>query len=399
VTSRNEAEEDPRAAGLTRADIDRMWGVALKLYRSGLHPAVALCVRRGGKLVIDRAVGHVRGNGPCAPRGAEKVPVSNDTPFCFFSASKAVTAMLVHLLDERRLVHIDDPIAEYVPEFGRHGKDRITLKQVLTHRAGIPALRDVAVDLDLLVDRERLLSLLCDAEPIAVPGRRLTYHALTGGFLIDEVIRRVTGRDARAFLADEVLRPLGFRGFNYGVPADRVHEVAENAFTGLPPMPPTSWMLERVLGVGLREAVTLSNDPRFLTAIVPSGNVIGSAEEGCRFFELLRRGGELDGVRVFDRLTVRRAVAETSYLEVDSFLGLPVRYSVGLMLGGRVLSPYGRDTTEAFGHVGFTNVVAWADPARELSACLLTSGKPFVTPGQLRWIDVMWTIAKVCRPS
>jgi CubicO group peptidase (beta-lactamase class C family) len=346
--------------------------------------------------VLDRAIGHIRGNAPDDPRDAVKVKVRHDTLFNLFSASKAVTAMVVHLLDERRLVHLDDPVAEYVPEFGCNGKESITLRQLLTHRAGIPTVPGAAIDRELIGDWDRILAILCDARPLSVPGRRLAYHALTSGFVFGEIVRRVTGRDIRVFLRDEVLAPLGMATFDYGVPASRVEDVAVNAFTGLPAIPPQSWLLERALGIGVYQATTLSNDPRFLTGIVPSGNVIGTAEEASRFFEMLRGGGALDGVRVFEARTVRRAIAETSYLEVDSFLGLPVRYGMGFMLGGDRFSPYGPRTPNAFGHIGFTNVLAYADPDRALSVGLMTSGKPFITPGQLTWLNVARTIAKRC---
>src|SRR5262249_16779834 len=151
----------------------------------------------------------------------------------------------------------------------------------------------------------------------------------------------------------------GFATFDYGVPATRVGDVAVNAFTGLPSFPPQSWALERSLGLGAREATAASNDPRFLTAIVPSRNVIAPAHEASRFFQVLLDEGELDGVRVFARRTVRRAVREQSYLEIDSFLGLPVRYGMGFMLGGERFTPYGPHTPRAYGHIGFTNVIAW----------------------------------------
>lgn len=387
------AECDPRDAGLDRDAVEAIWRSVVRLYRTGLHPAIALCLRRRGRIVLERAIGHLRGNAPDDPPDGPKVPIRYDSLFNLFSASKAVTAMLVHLLDERGLLHIDDAVVEYIPEFGRHGKDAITIKQILTHRAGIPTLRNVPAHVDLLCDRERLLQHLYEAPTIFPPGRRLSYHALTGGFVLDEIFRRVTGKNARELLSAEILAPLKFRTFNYGVEPSRLPDVAVNAFTGLPPWPPYSWMIERVLGVGAREAVAISNDPRFLTAIVPSGNVIGTAEEGCRFFELLLRHGKLDGRRIFEGRTVRRAVAEASYLQIDSFLGLPVRYSAGFMLGHDWISVYGFHTPRAFGHVGFSNVVAWADPERDLSACLMTSGKPFITPGQALFWNVMRTIA------
>lgn len=394
-----QAEADPRDVGLRREDVDAIWAAARRLYETGLHPALALCVRRHGRVVIERALGHVRGNAPGAAPDAPKERVRYDSPFALFSASKAVTAMVVHLLDERRLVHLDDSVAEYIPEFAQHGKQGITLRQLLTHRAGIPTIDSLSgarIDASLLCDTPRILELLCKARPLTIPGRRLSYHALTAGFVFGEVVRRVTGRDIRAFLREAVLDPLGFRSFDYGIASARAHEVAENALTGWPAVPPHSWLLARALGLSLERAVELSNHPAFLTSIIPSGNIVGSAEEASRFFQLLLNEGELDGVRVFERRTVRRAVAEQSYLQVDSFLGLPVRYGMGFMLGAAHFSPYGADTPSAFGHVGFTNVIAYADPDRALSVGLLTSGKPFITPGQLAWINVPRTIARVC---
>ncbi len=85
-------------------------------------------------------------------------------------------------------------------------------------------------------------------------------------------------------------------------------------------------------------------------------------------------------------------------LEVDSFLGLPVRYGMGFMLGSKYLSVYGHDTTRAFGHIGFTNIIVWADPERDLSCALLTSGKPFITYEQVAWLAVPYAIARRCKP-
>jgi CubicO group peptidase (beta-lactamase class C family) len=398
VTSRNPEEEPrPGLAGLAVADVDTIWRAVIRLYETGLHPAIALCVRKRGRVVLDRAVGHLSGNAPATAIDAPKELVKYDSLFNFFSASKAVTAMAIHLLDERGLLHLDDAVAEYFPEFAKHGKDAITIRQLLTHRAGIPAVPGARIDVETVSDREHVLAILCDAKPLSVPGRRLAYHALTSGFVLGEVVRRVTGRDLRRVLREDVLTPLGFRSFDYGVSAARIPEVAENAFTGLPAFPPQSWALERALGVGVREATELSNDPRFLTAIVPSGNVIGTANEASRFFEVLLREGQLDGVRVFSDRTVRRAVREQSYMQIDSFVGMPVRYAMGFMLGGDHFSPYGSGTPRAFGHIGFTNVIAWADPDRDISVGLMTSGKPFITPGQITWLNVARTISKVTR--
>ena len=120
------------------------------------------------------------------------------------------------------------------------------------------------------------------------------------------------------------------------------------------------------------------------------------APEASRFMQLLLNRGELDGVRIFEPRTITHAVAEASYLELDLTLGAPVRYSMGFMLGGRVASVYGLDTPRAFGHLGFTNVLVYADPDRDLAVALMTSGKPALSPGLARTMWIMQVIARRC---
>lgn len=399
TTVNRDAEVEPRAVDVDAAGVDQIWRAAERLYASGIHPALQLCVRRHGEVLIDRAIGHAAGNGPHDRRQSEKVPVTPATPFNIFSASKAVTAMLIHLLDQRRLLHLNDPVCEYVPEFGAHGKDRITIQHVLTHRAGIPNLPPEVMQLEQLESEEAVLQLLYDARPTWRPGRRLAYHAITGGFILGKVVERVTGAPIRTVLRDEIQVPLGLRWLNYGVAPRDVAKVARNYLTGPPLLPPLSTLMERALGLPMPALVEISNDPRFLTAVVPAGNVIATANEMSRFYQLLLAGGTLDGVTIFEPRTIRRAVQEQSYLEFDMTLVLPLRYAMGFMLGGRTLSLYGPDTEAAFGHLGFTNVITWADPERQVSGALMTSGKPLLYPEIYYLHDLMWTIGTVCRKA
>jgi CubicO group peptidase (beta-lactamase class C family) len=397
VTSINQAAEvDPRAVGVDAKAVGAIWRAVERLYRSGIHPAIQLCVRRHGHVLVDRAIGHAAGNGPDDPRHGRKVPLTTESPFNIYSASKALTAMVVHLLDQRRLLHLNDPVCEYIPEFSKHGKDAITIQHVLTHRAGIPNLPGEVMTLETLEDEAKILALLCDAKPVWRPGRRLAYHAITGGFILAEIVRRVTGKDIRSLLRREILRPLGFRWTNYGVAARDVSKVVVNYFTGPPLIPPLSTILERALGVPMDRAIALSNDPRYLTAVVPAGNVISTANELSRFYQLLLNGGTLDDVRIFEPRTILRATQEHSYLEFDLTLVLPLRYGMGFMLGGQYLSLYGPDTTNAFGHLGFTNIISWADPDRQVAATLMTSGKPLVYPELYFLHDVVWHIGTAC---
>ena len=213
------AEVEPHDAGMGDDAVERIWRDAVSWYRSGVHPALQVCVRREGKVILDRAIGHARGNGPKDPADGPSQQATPDTPFTIYSAAKAITAFVVHLLHERGLLDIELPVCEYIPGYERHGKDEITVAHVLAHRAGVPNLPSEALDLDRADDREFLVGLLCDAKPFARPGRTLAYHAVSGGFILGEVVNQVTGRSIREVLADEILDPLGFRWTNYGVGA------------------------------------------------------------------------------------------------------------------------------------------------------------------------------------
>lgn len=378
-------EADPAAGGMDADALERIWEAAVALYRSGVHPAVQVCVRRQGEVVLDRAIGHARGNGPKDGETVEKVLATPDTPFLIYSGSKAVTAFVVHLLHERGVLDIEDPVCRYIPKYEQNDKGEITIAHVLAHRSGVPNLPREAFDLDLVGDRDFLVKTLCEAKPFAKPGRFLAYHAVSGGFILGEVVHRATGRDIATVLVQEILQPLGFRWTNYGVAPQDVDALALNYVTGPPTAPPLSQLLTRALGLGFEDLVDSSNDPRFLAAVVPAANVVTTANEFSRFFEIFRCGGELDGVRIMRPETVRHALTEQSRLEVDLSLGFPTRFGYGLMLGARLLSLYGRDTQHAFGHLGFTNMLGWADPERGISCAIMTNGKPVLYPELARF--------------
>ncbi|MFP5383645.1 MAG: serine hydrolase domain-containing protein [Gammaproteobacteria bacterium] len=393
TTRRARAEVAPHDLGLAADATDRIWSRAEDLYRTGMNPGIALCVRYRGQVVLDRAIGHARGNAPMDPEWTEKELLTPDTPVCLFSASKAVTAMLVHKLAEEGKLNLLDPIAEYIPEFANNGKENTTIQHLLSHRGGVPRLEG-EVDPSLLFDHDAVTRMLCNARPVSPGGRRLAYHAITAGFILAELVERVEGRSIREVQREKVQRPMGMRWFNFGVDADDMDQIALNAMTGLRPMFPVDRYIRHILGGDYETAIEISNDPRWLQAIIPAGNIYATADESCRFFEMMRRGGELDGARIFDPRTIRRAVMETGGPELDRTLMVPMRFSMGLMLGSKPFGLMGPSTEQAYGHLGFVNVMCWADPERELSASLLTTGKPLVGPHFLPWGKLVWEIAR-----
>ncbi len=368
-------ETDPGDVGLTRGAVDDLWASVVSLYRSGLYPAMQLCIRRDGHVVLDRAIGHTRGNGPDDPPDAEKVLATPQTPFCVFSASKAITATVIHLLAEHAKLNLLDPVATYIPEFTGHGKDRITIAHVLSHRAGIQHLPREVVNDYLAGEDAAALAYLYGATPTWPAGQRQAYHALSGGAVLGEVVRRVTGESIREVLTAEILQPLGFRWTNYGVPARDVSAVARNYPTQRQSSPLKNTYDVHVLGVAADTITEASNEPRFLGAVIPSANVVTTANELTRFYELLRCGGALDGIRVFEPAMLRRALSQRSHHDFDRSLLLPVSMSLGFMVGDDRFSAYGADTAEVFGHDGFSVIKVWADPRRAISVALISSGK------------------------
>lgn len=364
----------------SEGEADAIWSLVEDVYRSGMHPAIQVCIRQHGEVIVDRAIGHARGNLPGRRFDHRRaVPLTLETPINLFSAAKAVSAMAIHKLEEVGAIALDDPVAAHLPGFERHGKGDITIRHVLTHRASIATLPSDSFDLDLLVDHDRVEEMLRDLRPSGTPGGAPAYHAVTGGLVLEAVTRRATGRSLRDVLRTEIKEPLGLGWLDLGVAADQVELVAQNVETGLPPGPVIGPLMKRVLGESWGPVLRMSNDDRFLTGVIPSANVIVTARDIASFYQCLMNGGALDGTRVFEERTVANAVsADRTGMEIDRMLGLPMRYGTGFMLGTESISLYGWNRPRAFGHVGMSNLFTWADPDRYLVVALLTTGKPVI---------------------
>ncbi|WP_422743725.1 lipase LipE [Mycobacterium sp. WMMD1722] len=359
------------------AGVERIWEAARHWYRAGMHPAIQVCVRHRGRVVLDRAIGHGWGNGPDDPADAERVPVTTATPFCAYSAAKAITTTVVHMLVERGHFSLDDRVCDYLPTYTSHGKDRTTIRHVMTHSAGVPFATGPRPDLKRMDDSEYAREMLGKLRPVYPPGLVHIYHGLTWGPLVREIVSAATGRNIREILATEILEPLGFRWTNYGVAPQDVPLVAPSRVTGKPLPAPIAKAFKVAVGGTPQQIIPFSNTPAFLTSVVPSSSTVSTAFELSRFAEILRRGGELDGVRVLSPETLYAATRQARRLRPDLATGLmPLRWGTGYMLGSHRFGPFGRDCAEAFGHTGLTDIAVWADPARDLAAAVISSGKP-----------------------
>lgn len=359
-------EVPPELGGLDQDSIDRVWGAMKKLYGAGMSPGVALTLRRRGELVFDRTLGHAN-----LETGAA---LGVDTPVCLFSASKAVTAMLIHHLAEQGELDMQQRVSHYLPEYGCNGKQRTTISHLLTHRAGIPRIRE-DISAEDLFDPERLREIMLRAEPVK-PGRRQAYHAMTAGFVLGALIEKVTGGSLNALLDRVIRKPMGMTHFRFGT--DGI-EPALNYATGLKSRAVDAFLTYAV-GGPLDEIVQVSNDSRFRQVTIPAGNLYATGEEASRFFQMLLDNGRWGDRQIFHPDTVNSAITALGPSRFDRTLMLPMRYSPGFMLGGRTLSLYGPGTPRAFGHLGFISIYCWADPQRQLSGALLTTGKGLLGP-------------------
>lgn len=385
---------DEQPGAVDPAALERIWSATRYWYRAGMQSAIQLCLRHNGIVVLNRAIGHGWGNGPEDSPNADRVPVTTQTPFCVFSAAKAITTTVVHMLVERGQFSLDDRVCDYLPGYTSHGKDRTTIRHVMTHSAGVPFATGPRPDLKRMNDSQYARERLAELKPIHRPGLMHIYHGLTWGPLVREIVSAATGRDIREILDIEILGPLNFRWTNYGVAEADVPLVAPSYVTGKPLPAPMAAALRTALGGSMSQIIRFANTPLFLTSVVPSSSTVSTAEELSRFAEIWRRGGELDGVRVLRPETLRAATAQCRRLRPDVATGLaPMRWGTGFMLGSNRFGPFGRHAPAAFGHTGLTNVAVWTDPQRGLAAGLVSSGKPGRHPEAGRYAKLMDTIA------
>jgi CubicO group peptidase (beta-lactamase class C family) len=383
-------------AGLSQEQVDKIWHSVEDFYRSGMHPGISFCLRRKDHIVLNRALGHARG--VHTDQGIHpRVAMTTQTPACLYSASKAVSAMLIHKLAEENYIKLLDPISHYLPEFGKKGKKNISIYQMLAHRGGFPMLqRDVPTE--TLFDRQAILDEIYATESMCPDGRIQAYHAITSGFIIDELIRTTTGVTIQEYIKDKISDPMGMENFTYGVAANKRDKVALNYVTGMRNGKMIEGILSKAFGIAIDEAVELSNSDGFMDTIIPSANLYSTAEEINRFYQMLIDGGRYQGKSIFEPHTIQKATREISGMQIDKGIFLPLRFSAGFMMGGKPMGMYGINTHHAFGHLGFSNIFCWADPERDISVSIVSTGKPIIGTHILAIPKMIHAISHECAP-
>ncbi len=285
-------------------------------------------------------------------------PVDASTLFPVFSVSKAFTAVAVHVLAENGLVDYDAPLSRYWPEYAQNGKDGITVRHVLIHRAGVPQMPQ-GMTVERLVDWEWMTAALEREAPLCAPGTRNTYMGYTYGFLLGELVRRAdpAHRPFGRFLQEEVCAPLGIDEFWIGLPPSELGRVATLFYPSPAPLSSPDSVHGRSAPAAVGFFPDVYNLPAVQTACIPGSNGIGSARSVVRLFAMLAGRGELDGTRLLSEERVMGFLEPRPGGDDDDLtFGSPMPIGMGGMLlnpvgyvrtvpGARVLAQFGAGGT------------------------------------------------------
>ena len=290
-------------------------------------------------------------------------PWQRDTIVNVYSTTKGIVATAAHILADRGLLDLDAPVVAVWPEFAQAGKERIPVRWLLTHQAGLPVI-DEELPAGATLDWEMMTGALARQAPVWEPGTATGYHTATYGWLVGEVIRRVSGMSAGAFVRDAVARPLGV-DFLIGFGPEEDNRVADmiraktqaSAFTTLLGEPDS--LTARSFAVAPPKRGVDVNHREYRASEQPSGNGHTNARALATIYGALACGGEINGVRLLSAEAARRA-GEEQVAGEDVILKMPVRRSLGYMLPitdrGDVRGP------NSFGHAGAGGSLGYADP-------------------------------------
>jgi CubicO group peptidase (beta-lactamase class C family) len=316
---------------------------------SGAEVGLQVAVVEHGRLVVDVAAG------VADPRTG--AAVSTDTLFWAASTAKGVASSVAHVVVERGEVGYETRLADLWPGFRSHGKNRITLRHVLLHTAGLPGL-PAETTVEDLCDRSRMCAILEEEEPWWEPGTRFGYHAKTFGFLLGEVLRRATGRTISTLLREVVTGPLGVQDeVHFGVPERLLARVARQVAADgpAPDDPQPGSPPDRAMPRGVRPDADYANRHDVLTSDIPSEGTMTARGVARLYAGLL---GQVEGPSLVspDRL---RTMAAVAFEGRDQVMGFPTSWAFGYspFRPGGVASRRG----STFGMVGMNGSAAYAD--------------------------------------
>jgi CubicO group peptidase (beta-lactamase class C family) len=345
-----------------------------QLVEAGTERGIQVAVYRGADLVVDAVAGIAD---PASGR-----PVTSDTPFYNFSVGKGAASTTMHVLAQRGLFGYDTPVAELWPEFGAHGKQSVTVRQVLNHTAGVPGI-PLDTTVEDLCNWDKMCAAIANEELWWEPGTKVGYHAYSFGYIVGEIVRRATGKRISQVLREDVAGPLGVADEIYfGMPESEHHRLArlEDApMAGpMPEMPPDLPMF-KAGPMSTFPNATMGNRSDVLSADIPAGGKT-SARAIARMYAALMT--PVDGIRLISPERLREATAVSSS-GIDQVFGNPSTWALGFALGGLGAA---HDSNTTFGVGGFGGSFACGDTATGISFAVTKNriSPDFTTATQLR---------------
>jgi len=318
-----------------------------------------------GKCVVDLWAGHAD--------QAKSRPWNRDTLVNVWSTTKGLCAMAAHRLADQGKLDFDAPVAKYWPEFAQAGKEKLPVRFLMSHQAGLPAVRK-PLDSDSLFNWNTMTAALAEQEPWWQPGTKHGYHALTIGWLVGEVIRRITGKSLGTYFRTEIAEPLGLDAH---IGLDAKHDARVSDLLPSPPPEPGQPDLfaeaakdpegptaKAFLNPPVLTKPNVVNSRAWRAAEIGGGNAHTTARSLARMYGTLARGGEVDGYRIVRPEALERFWAEQSFGPDQVLMQMPTRFSMGFMLSQPGLG-FGPNI-KAFGHPGAGGSLGFADPVKKI---------------------------------
>lgn len=366
------------------------------------HAGSAVCVYHQGICVVD-VWGGVKDSAGNAWQ--------SDTTAASFSTTKGVLSTLLHILVDQGKADYDDPVARHWSAFGTRGKETITIRQALSHQAGLYRITELIRKPSEMLDWQHMKQLIADAAPVHAPGAEPGYHALTYGWLIGGLIEEISKKSLQAVLQEELVDPLQLDGMFIGMPHNELFRRAELTKGMSRPTPPReAWQesalawLEMGLGhVGVELAEFNSalnpftedfdwNAEETVQAVIPAANGQFTARSLARMYAMLAGGGAIDGVRLLSQARVQE-IAQVRSTVRDRVLFVPMKWRMGYHRAFTL----GVSAPDAFGHYGYGGSGAFCDQSRKLAVALTlnygagtamgNSNMPRVARAALRAVD------------
>lgn len=346
----------------TMTDVQRKVQKAIdELVASGAERGLQVAAYKDGWPVVDACAG------VADPATGRKV--ASDTPFYAYSVGKAAASTIVHRLVERGTLGYDTRVCELWPEFAAHGKDRVTVRQVLNHTAGVPAIPPDTTIEDLC-DFHKMCAAAADQELWWEPGTEIGYHAYNFGYILGGICRLATGKPISELLVEEICEPLGVEGeIWFGMPRNEQKRLAvledapiDPAFVAQMAQMPKDLPMFKAAPMSVMPNATMGNREDVLAADIPAGGKM-TARAIARLYAALM--GEVDGVRLISEKTLHAAI-DNPFSGQDQVFGMPTTWGLGYSIG-RV----GSDSKTAFGVGGVGGSFAYGDPQTGVAFALM----------------------------